>query len=66
MLLGTEAWNVFAFSPTGEKLWRGFVRYHAVTAVQPFEIRRGQWRIAVGTEYHTPLNVLNDRGQPEW
>jgi hypothetical protein len=66
LLLGTEAWNVFAFSPTGEKLWRGFVRYHAVTAVQPFELRPGQWRVAVGTEYHTPLNVLNERGQPEW
>jgi hypothetical protein len=65
-LLGTESWNVFALTPGGEKLWRGFVHYHAVTAVQPFELRPGQWRIAVGTEYHTPLNVLNERGELEW
>jgi len=66
LLFGTEAWNVFAFTPAGKKLWRSFVRYHAITAVRPFELRPGQWRIAVGTEYHTPLNVLDASGEPEW
>lgn len=66
-LVATAGWKLFAFEADGAVRWEGFTYYHPQTLVRVVPGPDGSVRIAVGTEYHTPLNVLlPDDGKVLW
>ncbi|MBI4550786.1 MAG: VCBS repeat-containing protein [Candidatus Latescibacteria bacterium] len=64
---GTTGWHVYAFDGTGEERWRRQIKYHGVTALLAADLDGdGREEVAVGTEYSTPLNLLDDDGRIRW
>jgi len=67
ILAGTEGWYVHAFDCAGEERWHLQAKYHSVTEILAEDLDGdGRMEIAVGTEYCTPLNVLNSDGTMRW
>jgi len=67
ILAGTEGWFVHAFDRAGNERWHLQAKYHSVTEILAEDLDGdGKMEIAVGTEYCTPLNVLNYDGTMRW
>ena len=67
ILAGTEGWFVHAFDLTGNERWHIQAKYHSVTEILAEDLDGdGKMEIAVGTEYCTPLNVMNYDGTMRW
>lgn len=58
ILVATTGWMAYAFDPDGGLLWKTFTKYHEETKVQAMKRADGEYYVAVGTEYQTPLDVL--------
>jgi outer membrane protein assembly factor BamB len=67
LIVGTEGWKVHAFDLQGSQIWTTAIRYHAVTdlAIADLDLD-GRNEIVVGTEYHTPINILGYEGDLRW
>lgn len=67
LLVGTEASHVFAYDAAGSDVWDSFIKYHAVTALATGDLLGdGHTHVVVGTEYRTPINVLDSAGRRLW
>ena len=59
VLVTTKSWKLYAFNPDGTVRWDSFIFYHPLTKVGILKNDNGKTYIAVGTVYHTPLNVVS-------
>ncbi len=59
VLVSTNGWKLYAIEPSGTIRWKAFTYYHPQTSIAVGADSAGENYIAVGTEYHTPLNVLS-------
>jgi hypothetical protein len=67
ILAGTEGHHVFAIDAGGAVTWHQWARYHAVTALAAGDLLGdGRAMVVVGTEYHTPINVMDSSGNLLW
>jgi outer membrane protein assembly factor BamB len=58
ILAATNGWKLYAFRPDGKVRWESFIFYHRLTRVRVLK-DKGRTVIAVGTNYQTPLNVVD-------
>ncbi len=67
ILVANGGWKCYAIRPDGEIRWEGFVFYHPLTRVRVVEDIPGRRWVVAGTEYHTPVNVLDPlTGVMQW
>ncbi|MCE5251789.1 PQQ-like beta-propeller repeat protein [bacterium] len=67
ILVSTAGWKLYAFKPDGSVRWECFTYYHPETRIGILRHRDGKIFIAVGTEYHTPLNMVSPKdGKVIW
>lgn len=59
VLVANGGWRLHAFRPDGTLVWEAFTYYHPQTKVRYLDDGPGRRFVAVGTEYHTPLNVVD-------
>ena len=60
VLTATNGWKLYAHALDGTQIWESFIFYHPLTMTAPVTTPRGTV-IAVGTSYHTPINVVDTR-----
>jgi len=58
ILAATNGWKLYAVYPDGRVRWESFIFYHRLTRVRVLK-DKGRPVIAVGTNYQTPLNVVD-------
>ena len=58
ILAATNGWKLYAVHPDGKVRWESFIFYHRLTRVRVLK-EAGRTVIAVGTNYQTPLNVVD-------
>ena len=62
VLAANGGWKVYAVEPSGEIRWEAMAFYHPLTRLGV--CRAGsEFLVVVGTEYHSPFNVFNARGE---
>lgn len=69
LLAAADAVRVYAFKADGTPAWQdsGWVKYHGLTALAVGDLLgTGELRVIVGTEYQTPINVLDRDGKRLW
>ena len=67
VLVATNGWKLYALNPDGSSRWESQTFYHVQTKVAFLKNTGSPSFIAVGTAYHTPLNVLDPRtGKVLW
>ena len=67
VLVANRGWRLHAFRPDGSLVWEAFTYYHPQTQVRYLDDGPGRRLVAVGTEYHTPLNVVDpSNGETIW
>lgn len=67
ILAGTNGWHVYALTTAGTLAWHSWIKYHGVTAIAVGDLLdTSEMSIVVGTDYHTPVNVLDKHGRRLW
>jgi len=67
ILVANGGWKVCAFNPDGSVKFESFCYYHPLTKIGILDNGKSGLFIPVGTEYHTPLNVIDPHtGKVSW
>jgi len=67
VLVANGGWKVYAFNPDGSVKFESFCYYHPLTKIGILDNGKNGVCIPVGTEYHTPLNVIDPKnGKVAW
>ena len=67
LAVATAGWRLFGLDKNGKSKFETFIKYHRLTKIKVMpDNGKGMPLIAVGTEYITPLNVLDPSGKVLW
>ncbi|MFC1508824.1 hypothetical protein ACFL60_03940 [Candidatus Omnitrophota bacterium] len=67
VLVANGGWKVYAFNPDGTVRWESFCYYHPLTKIGILDNGSNGIFIPVGTEYHTPINIVSPGdGKVKW
>ena len=61
IIVGTGGWKVYAIRPDGDIRWECLTAYHEITKVGIVQPTDGLFYVLAGTEYQTPLNVIDPK-----